>query len=398
VSLASLQYIEKVFGSIVCGLLHLPAQFIPKPKNSATNDVRKLLVVKFFGIGSLVLSTPFLRATRQHFPKAEIHLLTLSSNREISAMIPDIDRVHFVDLGGNIFAAIGAFLACLISTFRGRYDVLIDLEFYTRASAVVSLASWAPVRVGFHSRGVYRGNISSHRVPFNAYWHVTKNFLSLLEPFGLDVATQDTLPVITIDPELQGQARDVIEGQDTPFIVINVNAGELAFERRWSPERFSQLAAKLSKKYNLACLFIGAPGETDYVQNVVEGCLALDGKAINTAGQLNLQEMAQVCRESRLVISNDSGPLHIAAATGTPVAGFFGPETPVLYGPAGTGHLVFHQSLSCSPCINIEQSKSLKCWHPTPICQERTSVDEAFKAICKTYGKVLSAKHKQRSV
>lgn len=393
-SLASLQHIEKIFGSIVCALLHLPAKFIPRPKDANPNQVQKLLVVKFFGIGSLVLATPFFQAARARFPNAEIHLLTLSSNREITAMMKELDQVHFLNLGGNTLSAIAAFSGCLIKTFRGGYDVLIDMEFYTRASAVVSLASWAPVRIGFHSRGVYRGDIQSHRVPFNAYWHVTKNFLSLLDPFGQTDTTDALVPTLAVNPELLQETRDVLErlGENkSRYIVINANAGELAYERRWLPDRFAQLAARLSAQYDLSCVFIGAPGEKDYVQGIVDETIAQGAKALNTAGHLNLESMAQLCRESLLVISNDSGPLHVAAAMGTPIVGFFGPETPVLYGPVGKGHLVFHQSLSCSPCINIEQSKHLKCWHPSPICQERTSVEQAFEAICTAYDGVLSA-------
>jgi len=353
--------------------------------------VRKVLVVKFFGIGSLVLATPFLRAVRKVFPNAEIHLLTLSSNREITALIPTIDRVHCVDLGANPLSALRAFVGGLIQTFKGRYEVLIDMEFYTRASAIVALSSWAPVRVGFHSQGVYRGNLPNRRVPFNAYWHVTQNFLSLLEPFGFDVQSADTRPALAVPQPLTDQAQAQIEGLGA-FIVINVNAGELAYERRWSPQRFGELAARLSTTYDLTCVFIGAPGERDYVQGAVEGALALGARAVNSAGQLNLVSMAQICREGLLVITNDSGPLHIAAATNTPVVGFFGPETPVLYGPTGDNHLVFHHPLSCSPCINIEQGKHLKCWHDRPICQDRTTVEDAFKGICHTYGALLSAK------
>ena len=281
-----------------------------------------------------------------------------------------------------------------MTVVRRRYDVLIDLEFYTRASAVVSLASWAPTRIGFHSHGVYRGNIQSHRVPFNVYWHVRKNFLSLLEPFGYDADADHSQPTVHVPPTAGGNARTVIDSLGDNrgrFVVINVNAGELAYERRWFPDRFAQLASRLCAEYGIGCVFIGSAAEKDYVQGVVDQVLESGGEARNAAGLLNLEELAQVCRESRLVISNDSGPMHLAAAMGTPVVGFFGPETPVLYGPVGQGHLVFHQDLSCSPCINIEHGKRIKCWHETTICQERTSVGDVFKAICSRYGDVLSA-------
>jgi len=369
---------------------------IPTPSDMNPDHVQKLLVVKFFGIGSLVLATPFFRELRKRFPGAEIHLLTLSSNRAVMEMIDAVDRVHFVERGGSVGNAIGAYISCLWSTYRQRYDVVIDMEFYTRASAVVSLASWAPVRIGYHAQGVYRGNIQSHRAPFNNYWHVSRNFLSLLEPFGHRVEEQEALPTLDLPEGYLEPAQAVVSklgGEDARYIVINVNAGELAYERRWFPDRFAALAAKLAATYDLTCVFIGAPSERDYVEAVAKDAQAQGARVINAAGDLDLTSMAQLCRDSRLVISNDSGPLHVAAASGAPVVGFFGPETPVLYGPAGPGsgarHLVFHKRLSCSPCINIEQGKRFKCWHETPICQEATSVDDAFAAICEKYAAVL---------
>ncbi|HEY9080536.1 glycosyltransferase family 9 protein [Magnetovibrio sp.] len=392
VSLASLQYIEKVFGSIVCGLLHIPAKMIPRPRDMNPEHVRKMLVIKFFGIGSLVLATPFFREVRKRFPNAQIHLLTLSSNRQVMEMIEDVDQTHFVDLGGSIGAAVVAYAGCLWSTLRRRYDVVIDMEFYTRASAVVSLASWAPVRIGYHAQGIYRGDIQSHRVPFNSYWHVSRNFLSLLEPYGYRVNETEAVPALKIAAGLRKPAEALAEKLGGGrYVVINVNAGELAYERRWFPARFADLAARLSQRFDLTCVFIGAPSERTYVQAVASDAEAQGARVVNAAGKLDLMSLAQICRDSALVISNDSGPLHIAAATGTPVVGFFGPETPVLYGPAGAGHLVFHKNLSCSPCINIEQGKRFKCWHATAICQQATTAADAFEAISARYDDVLKA-------
>lgn len=354
-------------------------------------QVRKVLIIKFFGIGSLVLAEPFFRTARQLFPNAEIHLLTLASNRQIMEMIDGVDHVRFVDLGGHIFQAIWAYIGCMTWVMRGRFDAVLDMEFYTRASAVVSLASWARVRIGYHAQGIYRGDIQSHRVPFNGYWHVSRNFLSLLEPFGGVVGDEEAIPHLHMPKGPGGSAQSVLDtmGDRERFIVINVNAGELAYERRWFPDRFAALAAKLSNKYSLQCIFIGAPGERDYVEAVVQDATAQGAQARNMAGDLDLASMAQICAQSRLVISNDSGPLHVAAATGVPVVGFFGPETPVLYGPAGKEHLVFHQSISCSPCINVEQGKRIQCRYDTPLCQKGNRVDQVFAAICERYDERL---------
>ncbi len=343
--------------------------------------VRKLLVIKFFGIGSLVLATPLLRRAREVFPNAEIHLLTLASNKAVAPMLPGLDRVRFIDLGRDVVQAVAAYAGCLRDTFRERYDAVIDMEFYTRASAVVSLASWAPVRVGYHSRGVYRGDIPSHRVPFNVYWHVARNFLNLLAPFGHPAGDDVPTPALTLP---DGRMAD--HGLGDRLVVVNVNAGELAYERRWPPDRYAALAAMLSATYGLPCAFTGSAGERDYVEAVVAEVNRRGGTAVNLAGRLGLDEMARLCRASLLTISNDSGPLHVAAAVGARVAGFFGPETPVLYGPVGEGHLVFHTGLDCSPCINVEHGKRLACWHATPLCQEGTTPEAAFAAIRARFG------------
>jgi len=358
------------------------------------HQVDRILVIKFWGIGSLVLAEPFFRTVRETFPNAHVHLLTLSSNRGALDLIAGIDHAHFVDLGNNLMSAIGAYIGTLVRVFKGRYDVVFDMEFYTRASAVTSLAAWAPVRVGYHAQGIYRGSIQSHPIPFNNYWHVSRNFLSLLEPFGVAEQANEPVPVLTLPETLHDDARAVLDrmgGDGARYIVVNVNAGELAYERRWFPDRFDALTAKLSQRFDLDCVFIGAPSEHDYVEAVVRSAKAQGARAYNAAGAVDLTGMAQICARSRLVISNDSGPLHVAAATGVPVVGFFGPETPVLYGPAGKDHLVLYSDVKCSPCINIEQGKRIKCRFAVPKCQLDISVDDACARITARYGAALEA-------
>lgn len=400
VSLASLQHLEKVFGTLVCALLHLPARLAPRAAHVDGARVRRVLVIKFWGIGSLVLAEPFFRAARKRFPNAEIHVLTLASNRAVADLIGgDIDAFRFVDLGASMPSAIWAYAKTLWRVFRADYDVVIDMEFYTRASAVVSLAAWAPVRIGYHAQGIYRGAIQTHRIPFNGYWHVSHNFLSLLEPFNetLGVLPDDVVdvPRLALPPDLGTSAQAVLQrigGESKArYIVINVNAGELAYERRWFPDRFAALAARLSTAFDLDCLFIGGASERAYVDGVVADAAAQGARAHNVAGDLDLLGLAQICAGSRLVISNDSGPLHVAAASGAPVVGFFGPETPVLYGPAGEGHLVFHESMSCSPCINAEQGKRIKCRFDVPKCQMATTVETAYAQIVDRFAARLDA-------
>ncbi len=356
--------------------------------------MKKILVIKFFGIGSLVLATPLLRRIHEVFPNAEVHFLTLSSNREIVGMIEGIDEPVFVDLGRNTVTAILAFMGCLSAVFRRRYEVVIDLEFFTQASAVVSFASFSPIRVGFHSRGVYRGGIQTHRVPFNPYWHVTRNFLNALEPFDPALPPAAPKPHLVVDREPTPPVRDLLDelGDNAErYIVINVNAGALVYERRWMPERFAELAARLSKSYGVTCVFVGAPTEVDYTTRIAEAATGEGADVVNAAGRLDLNGLAQIFARSLMIVTNDSGPLHIASAIGCPVAGLFGPETPVLYGPMSKNSVALFSGRGCSPCINVEHGKRFHCWHPSRLCLEDISVDQAFASIESSFGASLAS-------
>lgn len=392
VKLTTLQRIENLAGSIVCACLSVPALFLPDGDIADKATVKRVLVVKFWGIGSLVLAEPFFERLRETYPDAEIHLLTLWDNRQIVPMLKQIDEAHYVNLGGNLVTAILAFVGCLGRTLAGKWDVLIDMEFYTRASSVVAFCSRAPLRIGYHSRGVFRGRIHNHRIPFNVYWHVSQNFIGLLAPFGVDVPKAPPRPVLDLPEDSGREAEDVLNSLDISgdrFLVVNVNAGELAYERRWFPERFAELTARLYDAYRLPALFIGSASERDYVQRVCDAAEAQGARTVNLAGQTGLAVVAELCRRAALTITNDSGPLHVACAAGARVAGFFGPETPVLYGPLGEGNLAIYEGIACSPCINVERGKQLVCWHHLPFCQEGITVDKALQAITVGFGPVL---------
>ena len=384
----ALQHVENLLGGLACSILSLFSFLLPWNKPSDSAKVKRVLCVKFWGIGSLILATPFFEEAKRVFPNAEIELLTLSGNRGVAKMLPGLDRVHYLDLGCNLFQAVVAFVRCMFAMRSNRYDVLLDLEFYTRASAVLAFFSGAATRVGYHSQGVWRGTFHTHRIAFNVYRHVTANFRNLLEPFGAVCADQPLMPRLVFGEDGRREVDSLLAkcGCQKPFFVVNVNAGELAYERRWAPERFAELVSRLCDRHDAEVFFIGSPSERAYVASVTERVGRGAGRVHNVAGNLSLDGLAELFRRSAFVVTNDSGPLHLAVAVGTNVAAFFGPETPVLYGPVGDGHLVFFPSIPCAPCINAERAKDLKCWQPTVRCQDSIGVDEVFNRVEAAFG------------
>lgn len=389
----TLQLVERFFGGAVCSLLGVFTPLLPSA-GPAPEHVRRVVLVKFWGIGSIVLATPLFLKARQVFPKAEIVLLTLAANRGVVKMIPGVDRVELVDLGGSLGSAVVSFLRCLAWVRRQRPDVLLDLEFYTKASAVLSFFSGAGHRVGYHSPGVWRGGIHNEPVAFNVYRHVASNFLNLLEPFGVPAPKTPPEAVLTGLARCREMAQAVLGREGIApgaFLVVNVNAGELAVERRWPRERFAELAARLFSDFGLPVVYVGAPSESEYTEAAWEMASARGARGVSLAGRLTLDELVGLCSLSTLVITNDSGPLHLAAAAGARTASFFGPETPILYGPHGERHLVLFADVSCSPCINAEHGKRASCWRGGLQCQLATSVDMAHALVLRHHGTALEA-------
>ena len=391
VKMKTLQAVERLCGGAACSMLGALSWLLPSGPIAA-DAVRRVLLVKFWGIGSLVLAAPLFNKTRETFPDAEIVLMTLSANQGVVKMLPAIDRVEFVDLGHSLASAVKAYIRCLLRAFRLRPDVMLDLEFYTKASAILSFFSRAPMRIGYHSPGVWRGRIHNHPIAFNIYWHVSSNFLSLLEPFGV-------APDRTPRPAaLLGLTRCRSQGQQVlarlglcagEFILVNVNAGELAVERRWPMERFAELSARLWQAYGLAVVYVGSRAETDYTSQAWTLARKAGAQGHNLVGGLSLDELVGLCALSALVITNDSGPLHLAVAAGARTVSFFGPETPVLYGPAGAEHLVLFAGIPCSPCINAEHGKRSFCWRGDLRCQLGVTVQQAVEGIAGRFGPVL---------
>lgn len=149
------------------------------------------------------------------------------------------------------------------------------------------------------------------------------------------------------------------------YIVMSPSAGKEA--NRWPAERFGELAARLP----LPSIMISGPADAQVAAQAVQ---AAAGKAINLAGKTNLGELVAVIRRAAYFVTNDTGPMHIAAACGVPVFAIFGPANPVRTGPYGAQHTVIREELACSPCYRWKPCDN---WQ----CMEKITVDRVYKVI-----------------
>jgi ADP-heptose:LPS heptosyltransferase len=254
---------------------------------------------------------------------------------------------------------------------------------------VFSWAIGARRRIGFFVRARWRGSLLTDAIYFNSTLPFGQAVMALLRPLGPQAAadaetecTQLEVPAVTEDEATASWRRLIAQGMPAlgTFVVVNVNASDLCVERRWPADRFASLVNRFGSEISPVdrYVFIGSGSETDVVAEVM---LHLDpsvrSRSVDLAGRTSLSDLVVLLSRSSLVITNDSGPLHLAAALDVPSVSFFGPETPKLYGPVGDQHLVFYSGHWCSPCLSVYNAKIAMCAGENE-CMRRIGLDDVI--------------------
>jgi ADP-heptose:LPS heptosyltransferase len=377
-NLSRMKAVDRALGPFLCGLVR--AGYALAPPRPRPAELRRILVIKFWGMGGLILTAPLLQSLRAAFPSAEIHLATLAQNREVAEWLGQADALHLLELSPSPVGTARQIFRFLEEIRAIQADAALDLEYLTRFSALVAGFSRAPLRAGFAAPGVWRGDLHNLPVAFRSDRHVSDNFLQLAEALG--AKADEPVPAPARPDRKVGEEllRDHGLAADERVIVVNPNAGELALERRWPAEHFTELLDRILQADLGRVVLIGAPDEQDFVRRLQQS-LASPPKVLNLAGQLTFRQLAGLLARADLLITNDSGPLHLAALLGTPTLSFFGPETPILYGPTGPQHSALFANLPCSPCIRLETAKTVRCLHPRPECLYSLTPDQAWTAV-----------------
>ena len=330
---------------------------------------RRILLIKLWGIGNLTMVLPLARAVRRAYPDAEIDLLTLPEHRELVDASPFLDRgIYFAHHGlVRPFVALGLLAARLR---RRRYDLVLDFEQFLKTTALLTWWARPDRSVGFQTPRQWRHGLYDVSVPHDDRRHMALVFGDVARAAGIDVDGVPPLLAPPPDPTCDRVAKLVesLREPGRPLIVLHVGSGDNFEGRRWPAAHFARLADLLHARIDARFLFTGTAAE----RALIHDCRSrLGAPSIDLSGQLDLTELTDLLRRVDLLISNDTAPVHLASAVGSPLIGLYGPNTPRLYGPLSPTARAFHRGLSCSPCITNSNAKTSFCRRP--ICL--TSID-----------------------
>ena len=286
-----------------------------------------ILVVRLGALGDVVHTIPAVAALRAAMPHARIDWLVEAKHRAIVDLVPPVDRV--VTLNGR---TIGAWVDAIRRLRETQYDVALDFQGLMK-SAVFARASGARRVAGFSiwhlreksARPFYsETDQASARSQDDATVHVIHKNLHLLKVLGID-ANQVEFPLARVPSRALEQIR--LRLGDTPFALINPGAAWP--NKRWPPQRFGEVATFLHEVRGLASIVLWGPGEQQLAQSVVEAA----GGAAHLSPATDIPDLVEISRAAAIMVSGDTGPLHIAAAVGTPTVALYGPTDPDRNGP-----------------------------------------------------------------
>lgn len=381
-NLGLIRLLDARVGSVVCRYLYYYDKFRSLfPPLRRQEDIQRILVIKFWGIGNLVQTSPTLRGIRRLFPEAKIVFLTLQQNRGIYENSGLYDEAIYLRLT-TIWDFARELFKLFFSLRSFNFDLIINLEPLVYFAELISFYVGVGHRVGFTVEG--RKSLFTKPVEFREDEHIARTFYRVLNVF--DSVGEPTDGQLIPEPIPMGQEDNQAAGEilrsegirKGDFLVgVNVNASDVAKERRWPLENFAALCDMLMRKLNARVILFGAPDEVAYVEH---GAAMMQEEPVNLSGRTTLREAIAVMSQLDLFVTNDSGPLHLAYALGVPTISFYGPESPRRYGPIGNQHHAIYKEMDCSPCIFFKNQKKINCKRDA-LCMRMISVKEAFHFV-----------------
>ena len=338
-----------------------------------------ILIVKTSAIGDVIHTLPALNALRRKYPQARIDWLVeeaaadlVIGHKAVDTVLVSRRKAWVRDLKQGRVLAAWQGLADFVKSLRvTEYDLLIDFQGLLKSGIFVGLAR-AKRKVGF-GKGMEHAECSYLFLnepvpPVNMDQHAAIRELLLLKAIGVESEeVVFDLPVGSKEHEKIGQLLEQA-GIDLVKPLVAINPMTTWETKHWRNERFARVADQLLDK-GMSVVFSGGPQDVQGIEGIRS---AMTGKAVSLAGRTTLKDLAALYERVDVLITTDTGPMHLAAAAGTPVVALFGPTAPWRTGPFGAGHKILRAEVDCSPCLK----KHCDQGHA---CMEQITVDQVVQ-------------------
>ena len=376
--------LKKMFALFVKPIISSP------PKN--------ILLIELSEMGSTILADPAMQKLKRVL-QANVFFVIFKRNRPSLELLGTVSQENIYTIDDSSFIALVADAVRLLFWTRQRsIDTVIDMELFSRFSALLTGFSGAWRTVGFHAflnEGLYCGDFLTHKVSYNPHQHMSKNFIALANalieekaeiPLSKTFISDDETRLRKVaigTPEkesIRRKVKDVFPAYEAGrhrIVLFNANASELLPIRRWPREYYVALAGIILDRYPETVILLTGGNEDRAWLEAISLAVRKE-RCINFAGRTRLAELPALYSISVFMLSNDSGPPHFASVTNMPLFVFFGPETPKLYCPLGNATPIF-ADLACSPCVSAANHRKTVC--SNNVCLQCITPERVFGIV-----------------
>lgn len=314
-----------------------------------------ILIVKLSAIGDVIHTLPSLAALRELYPEAHITWVVeeaaagLVNNHPLLNAVLISRRKSWIKYlrKGEISRPLREMRTFFRELRKRPYDLVIDFHGLLK-SALIVLLSGGKRKLGYDSMQELSGLFYNEKIPEDMNKHAVDRYLDFPRHLGAKIAKAQF--ILPSDNAAQTRMQSLLEKhhlENKKFIAVNPVA---YWETKlWDDEKFARLADLIKAKLDIEVVFTGS--EKESIEKITA---RMQDKAVNLAGETTLPQLAYLYQKALLLVTTDSGPMHLAAAVGTPVVALFGPTNPQRTGPYGEGHTVIRADLPCSPCLRKE--------------------------------------------
>ena len=336
---------------------------------SNKNSRKKILIFNVNWLGDVIFSSPFIRAVREAFPNSYIACATPPRCKEILQANTRINELIIFDESGPEKSFFGK-MRFAFKLREEKFDIAFILH-RSLTRALITFVAKIKIRVGYDTKR--RGFLLTKRLnPPVGDIHRVEYFLKLARAMGADTSKKDYEFFIT-EPDRKKTGRILeAEGVDYDDRIVVLNPGGNWNPKRWPIDKFAELADRLIEKYGVKVLITGAEKDRVLAEEISRD---MKNKPISICGKTGIRELAPILERAKLVVSGDSGPMHIAVSVGTNVVALFGPTSPDITGPYGEGnYVVMKKDIGCDvPCYDFSCKDNR--------CMKAISVDNVIGII-----------------
>ena len=325
-------------------------------------------------MGSIIQSTPLLQTLKLSFPEARIVFITTQVNMALISKIAMVDEVICIN-DASFFRLISSTTKALFTMWRLRIGVYLDLEIYSNFSSLITTLSLARNRMGFYRQAShYRMGIYTHMMYYNIKAPISKVYLQFANLLNCPKIEERLYsPAVESSYLLFDRWRL----KEQPYIVVNPNASDLRIERRWDKGNFVALIQRIMEIYSdYKIVLIGSDSEKEYVGSISK-LFAHNPRVIDLSGKTGLEDLLYLLKNAALLITNDTGPMHIAFSLQTKTLALFGPCSPAQYGVDERCFVVYN-NIYCSPCVHEFDIPPCKGNNQ---CLQTISVEQVFEVM-----------------